>query len=68
MAEVYQKQSVQESNSNSPKPDDSLLVWPQHVSGRTTHGKVQWVKEQLASVKESCEDILMKGISMRCYY
>lgn len=62
LAEVYQMQSVQESNRNSPKADDSLLLWPQHVSGRTTHEKVQWVKEQLASVKESCEDILMKGI------
>lgn len=61
-------QSVHESNRNSPKADDSLLLWPQHVSGRTTHEKVQWVKEQLASVKESCEDILMKGISMRYYY
>ena len=68
LAEVYQMQSVQESNRNSPKADDSLLLWPQHVSGRTTHEKVQWVKEQLASVKESCEDILMKGISMRYYY
>ena len=55
-------QSMQEPNG---KADDSLLLWPQHVSGRSTHEKVQWVKEQLTSVKKSCEDILMKGKSVR---
>lgn len=60
--EVYQMQSVQEPDR---KADDSLLLWPQHVSGRSTHEKVQWVKEQLTSVKKSCEDILMKGKSVK---
>ena len=55
-------QSVQEPDR---KADDSLRLWPQHVSGRSTHEKVQWVKEQLTSVKKSCEDILMKGKSVK---
>ena len=60
--EVYQMQSVQKPDK---KVDDSLLLWPQHVSGRSTHEKVQWMKEQLTSVKKSCEDILMKGKSVK---
>ena len=60
--EVCQMQSVQEPDR---KADDSLYLWPQHVSGRSTHEKVQWMKEQLTSVKKSCEDILMEGKSVK---
>ena len=56
-----------EEPKGDPQEDDGggfMLVWPQHLCGRSTHDKVQWVKEQFAMVRNSCESVLLKGMNV----
>lgn len=60
---VYQMLHMEEPNSVTQGGDGciSMLVWPQLICGRSTYDKTQWVKEQLANVRNSCESVLLKG-------